>query len=72
MDWSTKNLVRISHFVSGRLTVYFPTTMVSPCGVWIDSHHGGIDVNDGIRQVWDVMEKLVVGDLGNLMRFHDG
>ena len=39
--------------------------------MWIDSNPGGIDMDDGVRQVWDVMEKLVVGDLSNLVRFRD-
>jgi hypothetical protein len=43
--------------------------MVSGCGVWIDPYPGGIDVDDGVRQVRDVMEQLVVSDLGNLVRF---
>jgi hypothetical protein len=46
--------------------------MVSRCGVWIDSNPGGIDMDDGVRQVWDVMEQLVVGDLGDLVRSGDG
>jgi hypothetical protein len=48
------------------------TPMVRRCGVWIGSNPGGIDMDDGVRQVRDVMEKLVVGDLGNLVRFRDG
>jgi hypothetical protein len=34
--------------------------MMGRCGVWIDDNSGGIDKDDGLRQVWDVMEKLVV------------
>jgi hypothetical protein len=45
--------------------------VVRRCGVWIDTNSGGIDVDDGVRQVWDVVEKLVVGDFGNLVRFCD-
>lgn len=45
--------------------------MVSGCGVWIDPYPGGIDMNDDVRQVWDVMEELVVGELSNLVRFRN-
>jgi hypothetical protein len=39
--------------------------------VWIDSHPGGIDMDDGVRQVWDVVEKLMVGGFGNFVRLCD-
>ena len=48
------------------------TPMVSGFGVWIDSNPGGIDMDDCVPQVGDVMEKLVVGDLCNVVRFRDG
>jgi hypothetical protein len=42
--------------------------VVSRYAVWIGSNPGGIDMDDGVRQVWDVVEKLVVGDFGDLVR----
>jgi hypothetical protein len=45
--------------------------MVGRGAVWIDSDAGGIDMDDGVRQVWDVVEKLVVGDFGDLVRLRD-
>ena len=39
--------------------------------MWIDSNAGRIDMDDGVREVRDVMEKLVMGDLGDLVRSRD-
>ena len=45
--------------------------MVGRCAVWIGPDSGGIDMDDGVRQVRDVVEKLMVGDLGDLVRPRD-
>ena len=39
--------------------------------MWNNSNTGGIDMDDGVRQIWDVVEKLVVGNFGNLVRLCD-
>jgi hypothetical protein len=39
--------------------------------MWIDSNRSGINMDDGVRQLWDVVEKVVVGDFGNLVRLRD-
>jgi hypothetical protein len=39
--------------------------------VWIGTHPGGIDMDDGVRQVRDVVEKLVVCDFGDLVCLRD-
>jgi len=45
--------------------------MVRRRGVRVESIAGRIDMDDRIGQIRHVMEKLVVGDLGNLMGFRD-
>jgi hypothetical protein len=47
------------------------TPVVSRRGMWVHCNPGRIDMDDGVRKVRDVVEKLVVGDLGNLMRLRD-
>jgi hypothetical protein len=46
--------------------------MVSCCSVRIDSNPCGVDMDDCLRQVRDVVEELVVGDLCDLMCSRDG
>ena len=36
--------------------------------MWIGPDPGGIDMDDGVRQVRDVVEELMVGDFGDLVR----
>ena len=39
--------------------------MVGRCGVWIESGGSRINMDYGVREVRDVMKKLVVSDFGN-------
>ena len=52
--------------IGGRRYRLLPAPIVDSCGEWIASNLGGIDMDDGIGQVWDVVKKLVVGYLSDL------